>query len=276
MDINNLVVVADIHCGCAVGLLHPDGVSLDDGGTYKPSDFQLKLWSYWEEFWGEHVPKMTRGEPYAVCSLGDCVDGVHHQATTQITHNLTTQGAIAQKILEPVVQLCEGRFYSVRGTEAHVGKSGQEEERLARDLKAIPNEIGQHARYDLWKSVGPGLVHLLHHIGSTGSQAYEATAVHKELVESYIEACRWNERPPDVIVRAHRHRSIKTSIPTANGEAIAVVTPGWQGKTPFAWKIPGGRLSQPQFGGLVVRWSEQHQELFVRSKVYSLKRGPVE
>jgi len=31
------------------------------------------------------------------------------------------------------------------------------------------------------------------------------------------------------------------------------VTPAWQGKTPFVWKIPGGRLSQPQFGGVIIR-----------------------
>jgi hypothetical protein len=173
-------------------------------------------------------------------------------------------------VLAPVVALANGLYFHIRGTEAHVGVAGQEEERLARELGAIPNEIGQHARYELWKMVGPRLVHLMHHIGTTGSQAYESTAVHKELVEAFVEAGRWDRRPPDVLVRSHRHRHLETLIPTSNGSARAVVTPAWQGKTPFAWRIPGARQSEPQFGGIVIRWA--HDELFVRAWVRSLTR----
>lgn len=270
--VNNLVVVSDLHVGCALGLCRPEGHARDEGGRYQPSAFQRKVWTWWDEFWGDVVPEVTNREPYAVCVNGDALDGVHHQSVSQWTHNLTDQGRAAAEILKPVVEGCEGRYYHVRGTEAHVGKSAGDEERLARELSAIPNEDGNHARYDLWKMVGPRLVHLLHHIGTTGSQAYEATAVHKELVESFVEAGRWRERAPDVIVRSHRHRALKTSIPTSDGEAIAVVTPGWQGKTPFVWKIPGGRLSQPMFGGVIIRWSETHGVLFVRDWVKSLSR----
>lgn len=272
--VNNLIVISDIHSGCRMGLCPPGGVSLDDGGEYRLSKFQRRLWKFWREFWDVWVPDATRGEPYAVCFNGDGVDGVHHQGTTQISHNLEDQQDIAYALLKPVVDLCEGRYYHIRGTEAHVGKSAREEESLAKRLGAIPNSEGQYARYDLWKRVGPSLVHLLHHIGTTGSQAYEATAVHKELVESFTEAGRWDERPPDVIVRSHRHRHIETAIPTAKGRAIAVVTPAWQGKTPFVWRIPGGRLATPQFGGIVVRHA--HGRTFVDQKVWTIERSRVE
>jgi hypothetical protein len=282
-DVNDVVVVSDTHCGCGLALCPPDGVPLDDGGSYQPSEFQKKLWAHWEYFWGEFVPEATRGNPYAVIFNGDAIDGVHHNSTTQISHNLTTQGNIAHRVLKPLVDLSEGRYYHIRGTEAHVGKSAAEEELLAQRLEAKPNQEGQYARYDIWKSVGPKLIHALHHIGTTGSQAYESTAVHKELVESYTEAARWGERPPDVIVRSHRHRNIETRIPvtelgvddgSGTAHAIAVVTPAWQGKTPFVWKIPGGRLAQPQFGGIVIRWHER--QLFTRHQVWSPKRSPVE
>jgi len=230
----------------------------------------------WEEFWGEFVPSVTRKQPFTVVFNGDAIDGVHHNSTTQISHNLADQSATAYAILKPVVEACEGRYYHIRGTEAHVGKSAAEEERLARQLGAIPNDEGQSARYELWKDVGGALVHLLHHIGTTGSQAYEATAVHKELVESFVEAGRWGRRPPDFIVRSHRHRHIETSIPTARGKARAVVTPAFQGKTPFVWKIPGGRLSQPQFGGIVIRAHEDDNEVYTREKVWTLERSRVE
>src|SRR5260370_29961508 len=44
---------------------------------------------------------------------------------------------------------------------------------------AIPTPDGQHARWELWKQVGKGLVHFSHHIGTTGTNHYESTAVHK-------------------------------------------------------------------------------------------------
>ena len=611
IKVNNLVVVSDTHCGCGLALCPPE-VMLDDGGYYKQSKLQQKLWAMWQEFWGEFVPDATHGEPYAVVHNGDAIDGSHHRSTYQITHNLTTQCGIAHEILKPVVEACEGRYYHIRGTEAHVGQcfgrntpvlmydgsikmvqdvangdlvmgpdskprrvsgvtsgvdelfivkqrfgepyvvnsrhilalwdwrkksyrnitvddyiglskterrfmygykaavkfggqpvpvdpyifglwlgdgssrrpqltcmdeplisawrveaesrglkvgvvrkkttdcctyhmggvrgdrwpnrkyrrisddlktlgvygnkhvpqcyiansedvrlsvlagyidtdgslsnncfdfgtkdqplangvaalcrsvglvcrlrgfvrklpsgkslpfwrgtitgntsrvptrlkrkqaktrvakrnplrtsikvesigvgeyygfrvdgdhlfllgdctvvhnSGQEEESLARQLCAIPNAEGQHARYDLWKEVGGGLVHLLHHIGTTSSQGYEATAVHKELVESYVEAARWHEQIPDMIVRSHRHRYIETAIATKNGKGRAVVTPCFQAKTPFAWKIAGARLSQPQFGGIVVRWSQREKCLYIKEKVWTVERSAVE
>jgi hypothetical protein len=280
---NNLVVVSDTHCGCRLGLCPPEGIVLDDGGTYKPSKLQRKIYQYWEHFWKEWVPEATRGEPYAVVHNGDAIDGVHHGSTTQISHNIGDQIRIAEALLRPVVTQCGGNYYHIRGTEAHVGQSAEHEERLARMLGAIPNKEGMHARYDLWKQVGPKLVHLLHHIGATGSQAYEATAVHKELVEEYIEAARWSRKPPSVIVRSHRHRSIQTSFPIQTpgeshetSKATAVVTPCWQAKTPFAWKIPGGRLSTPQFGGILIRYHEDDGEIFVREIVWTVDRSPTE
>jgi hypothetical protein len=256
---------------------------LDDGGKYRPSRFQLKMLGMWEEFWDEFVPMATRNEPFVVIHNGDAIDGVHHQSTTQISHNLEDQAKIAEALLAPIVERCEGRYFHIRGTEAHVGKSAREEERLARTLGAMPNESGQYARYDLWKRVGPKLLHCLHHIGTTGSQAYESTAVHKEIVEMFAEAGRWRVQPPDVVVRSHRHRYMRTAIPVGHktktgkqetGEAISVVTPAWQGKTPFVWKIPGGRLTTPQIGGIVIRWA--HDELFVRPKVWTFDRSRVE
>ena len=277
-DLNNLVVVSDLHCGCRLGLCPPEGASLDDGGTYLPSNFQAKTWAMWREFWDDFVPDATRGEPFGVVVNGDVLDGVHHKSTTQISHNLEDQSRIARDCLLPISELCDGKIWMVRGTEAHVASSAREEERLAREVGAIPNAEGQHARWDLWKVVGgEKLVHFLHHIGTTGSQAYEATAVHKELVEELTESARWGDKRPDMIVRSHRHRCIETAIPVGSrdqhysGRAVAVVTPAWQGKTPFVWKIPGGRLAPPQFGGLVIRFA--HGRLFVDWRIWTIERS---
>ena len=271
--LNNLVVISDLHSGSAVSLMPREGVVLDDGGLYKPSALQLKIYAMWEEFWGSFVPDATRGEPYGLLVNGDALDGVPHNSVAQVTANMKDQKRIARALLEPVVAKAE-RYWHVRGTEAHVGKSSAAEEDLAESLGSIPDDRGNYARYDLWLRLGDRLVHALHHVGTTGSTAYEATAVHKELVEELTESARWGEEPPDCIIRSHRHRHIETSIPTRRGRCIAVVSPAWQGKTPFVWKIPGGRLAPPQFGGLVVRHA--HGRLFVDAKVWTPARSAVE
>ncbi len=275
--VRTLVVVSDTHCGCRVAICGTDAMRVDGGGQYVPSPFQKKLWSLWREFWDEWVPEVARGEAYDIVHNGDAIDGVHHHSTTQISHNIEDQLRIAERVIAPEAERCRalgGTYYHIRGTEAHVGQSGEYEERLARTLGAAPNDEQQFARNDLWinvgaptKRVGAPLVHLLHHIGSTGSAAHEASAVNAEFSGMFTDAGRWGRQPPDYIVRSHRHRSISVDLDTARGRAAAIVTPAWQGKTPFTWKIPGARISEPQVGGIAIRQGdeEHYYRKFVRS-----------
>ncbi len=274
---HNLVVISDTHCGCRLGL-HPLTKSrVDGGGWYVPSEFQRKMWSYWREFWDVWVPTVTKKEPYDLVHNGDALDGTHHNSTTQISHNIQDQLLIAEAVLRPIVEACRksgGKYYHVRGTEAHVGQSGEYEERLAKTLGAVPNKEQQYARFDLWKRVGSvkgPLVHLLHHVGTSGSAAHEASAVNAELTAEFVEAARWGRQPPDFIVRSHRHRSIAVDINTARGYGAAIVTPAWQGRTPFTFKVPGARISEPQIGGIVIR--EGDEEFYYRRWVKTFDRS---
>ncbi len=268
---NTAIIVSDLHCGCQLGLCPSSGVTFDEGGKYLPNTVQKKIWKQWEYFWNTWVPDVTRGEKYCVIVNGDAIDGSHHNSTHQITHNITDQRKMAYDILKPVADKTD-ELYMVRGTGVHDGESGREMEALAKELGAIPNKAKQYARYELWKELAGGqcLVHALHHIGTTSSAAYEATAVHKELIEAFVEAGRWKERAPDVVIRSHRHRFFKTEIATENDRAMSIVTPAWQGKTPFVFRI-GLRQSQPQFGGVMLRVSEEG-ELYERHYVKGLDR----
>lgn len=270
---HNLVIISDSHCGCQLGLCPPESVRLDNGGTYRPSRFQREVWKLWLDYWN-WVATVVKREPWDLVHNGDAIDGVHHNSTTQISHSIQDQLLIAQTVMAPVVAACRksgGHYYHIRGTEAHVGQSGQYEEMLAQHLRAVPNADHQYARYDLWKRVGGALVHLLHHIGTTASAAHEASAVNAELTASYVEASRWGTQPPDFIVRSHRHRFIAVDMDTARGLGAAIVTPGWQGKTSFAWKVAGARLTTPQFGGVIIRHGDA--EAHYRRKVWSIGRS---
>ena len=280
---NNLVVVSDMHIGCRRGLCPPDGVELDDGGRYHPDKLQKKIWSMWENFWKVFVPTVTQGDEYDLLINGDVVDGAHHNGTTQISQNPEDQRRMALKIIDWIDGTAEklGDLYWTRGTEAHVGQSSHLEETLARECGALPDEEGKYARYELWyRMKGGGLIQAMHHVGTTSSMAYEATALGKEMAEMNAECARWGLEVPDVIVRSHRHRHIEVRLPAKNTTQIAVVTPCWQAKTPFVWKIAGARISVPQFGGIVIRRAMhdgQPGDLYTRAAVWTPARSkPVE
>jgi len=272
--IQNIIVISDTHLGCQLAVCVPR-LKLDGAGYYQASRLQKKLYKWWQIFWEEWVPNATREEDFILVHNGDIIDGVHHGAVTQISHNIEDQRKLAIEMLEPIVKMpkCKG-YYQIRGTEVHVGKSGQDEEGIARELGSIKDEDGLYSRYDLWLKFGKNklLTHFSHHIGVTNSAAYESTAVHKELIESYAEAGRWKLESPDCVVRSHRHRFYKVELPAENTNAISVVTPSWQLKTPFVWRMGMGRSSTPQIGGIIIREGNE-VPIYVRHKIWNVARS---
>ena len=277
---NNAVLIGDIHAGCKLSVYPTDpDILLDLGVGHKPSKLQRTITGYFYEFFDHYVPAFCEGEPYVLILAGDSLDGRHHKSVTQVSQNIADQLKIAEALLRPIIERPECKaLYMIRGTEAHVGPSAENEETLAKTLGAIPDKEGHFSRFVLKKIIGNPkgancLIHAMHHIGTTGSQAFESTAVMKEITESFIEAARWGTRPPDYIVRAHRHRFIHVRIATRNERAEGIVLPGWQGLTPFTYKLPGSRMAVPQFGGVVIRQGKE--EHYSRQKVWPIY-GPEE
>jgi len=271
--INNLIVISDTHCGDQLALC-PKSISLKHGGKYQSSKFQLAILRAWEYFWDEWVPKVTRKEPYAVLFNGDMTEGIHHGGSHQISHDKSDQQNIAYEMLAPVVDKCKGRFYYVSGTEVHAGEAGQDEEKLAERLGALPDDAGRRSRYEIFFKVGKALVHASHHIGVTGSMAYETTALTKEFNEFCAESARWKRPIPNIIVRSHRHRHSEVRVPTVDGYGIIFVTSAWQLKTPFLFRTPGGRVSTPNIGGSLIRYGDE--EFYTRHYTIQTARAKTE
>lgn len=271
--LSNIAVISDIHAGSQVALCPPHRFRLDGGGYYYPSPVQKLLYKHWIEYW-EWVTKASQKERFAVVNNGDSLDGIPHESKGAISYNLADQEEIAYQLLAPIVDKCRGLYYHIRGTEAHVGKSGEHEEKLARRLGGVRDEIGNYARNELWIEFGRDktsrLAHFLHHIGTASRTAYETSAVMAELSELFTESGRWGDQVPDVVVRSHRHRSIAIRIPTHHGYGIAFTTPAWQLKTPFAFKIAGARTTTPQIGGSFIRVGDE--DIFDRHRVWNISR----
>jgi len=272
MKLNNLVCISDLHCGDQMGICLPK-FTLTGGGTYSYSRFQKQIWKCWQSFWENWVPMATKGEPYGVLINGDAIEGRHHRATHAISQKLSDHYKIAYEILAPVAEKAAALYY-VYGTFAHVGEDGENEEMLAGSLGAIPDEGGNYARPELYIEIGDVLVHSSHHIGVTGSMAYETTALTKEYNEFCGESARWGKRSPDILVRSHRHRHSEVRVPTANGYGIIFVTAAWQLKTPWLFRTPGGRITTPTIGGSLIRQGDE--EAFTRHKTWEMPRSKTE
>jgi len=266
MPIKNLVVVSDIHAGSKVGLCPPRGVPLLDGGTYKPSRIQRKMWKHWRTFWDEWVPGKTKGEPFSLVLNGDLMDWDHHGTSSIFSKSVGDQLACARAILEPIAEKAERVFLTI-GTIAHSGEQGEAEEALGAALGAEQDpEEGRFAAYELWIYVGRALCHICHTVGTTQSDYYETTAVHKELIAAFKEAGAHRERPPDMVIRSHRHQYCKTTILGRDDDAESIVTPGWQAKTPWYYRTAKGRSGSAQMGGVLIREGSD-------GDVYELHKG---
>ena len=266
----SVIVISDTHGGCRMGLCRPGGVKLDGGGKYYTSRLQDKQWAHWLHFCNTWIPSVTKREPFILIHNGDALDGVHHGSTSQISQNLTDQNNIAYDTLRRLVDKSAAYFH-IRGTEAHVGSSGAQEELLARRLGAIPDSDGNHARWEMWLSLHGHLCHLTHHI--TGGTLYASTATGREMVTNYVESGRWGYRAAQVIVRSHLHVYEESREYGDGGLRISLITPAWQLKTSYVYRNRA-RMSEPQLGGVLIR--KGNEELHTRAIVYPMQRSKPE
>ncbi len=219
----------------------------------------------WNDFWKWSYALMDN-QPFILVHNGDIIEHVHHRTTALSSHNIATQKRLAREFLKPHCDRA-AKYFQIKGTEAHAGQSAEDEEELAESLGAVRDEsTGQYSRWELWIKLAKELIHFSHHLATTSSTAYESSAPMRELVAAFVEAGQWNMRPPTMIVRSHRHRYIEVKPPNAR----IVVTPAWQAKTPFVFKID--RMRAPQFGGIIIR--EGAEGVHVRAKLYTI--GPSE
>jgi len=244
-----VAVVSDLHCGSTLGMVPPEGVRLDDGGTYEPSKVQQWLWTCWEDFWGEvrTLKQQHKAQLYTIFN-GDFFDGDHHRTTQIVSANPETQDYIADRVYSVPRALKAAEQFMIRGTEAHVGASGAVEESFARRHRMTRNpEDEAWSWWHLEMEINGILVEAQHH-GKMGQLPWtKSNAVMQQAAHVFMERATRGVRHPDVSFRSHMHRwadSYKAQ-PTR-----LIQTPAWQMKTAFAHKVAPN--SPPDIGGIVM------------------------
>lgn len=267
-----LIIVADLHCGSHAGLCPPSGYALENGGCYKPNSGQLYTWLAWEHFWTRFVPGATQGcTTLGLAINGDIVEGVHHRLSNIISTDWETQEMAGLKVINSITKLwpaCQDiPKFVVRGTETHGDTNDASEERIAKTIKAEPNAIGEYSRWQWWINIKNSVVQLVHHI-SLGKNA-----LRNEIELACKEAGKNGFAMPDVMVRSHAHRFDVLPVSRANGNRItALVTPGWQLRTPYMERMD--RITLPQIGGVVLVF-EENKSCSYWEKIYQLPQPQI-
>lgn len=259
------ILVSDTHVDCKFAVCDCNKtIQCDEGDDYGPNAIQKYIHDeIWEPAWNQWVPEATHKRPYYIIHLGDCIDGRHHGTTTLVSQNISDQKRHAVQLLAPKLKKAT-HYFHLRGTSAHSGEAGEWENDLAKMLGATPNELGNYARYDLWSRVGDGLIHAMHHIGTTSALRNKTTPIQNEIEQELAQAALMNYEPPDVVCRGHAHSYAETKTASMRGRISGVVVPSWQGKGSYAWRGAGMRTSQPWMGLVYVGWNK-HEGTYTRA-----------
>jgi len=250
------VVVSDLHVGCGMAIMPEGGFTGDTGVHYEPSEMQSKLHDRWKNgFWKWVERECPSG--YNMIVNGDLIDGSHHDGVTQWSHNILDQRRACVKLLEPVRKNAN-RFLVVRGTEVHVGKSGQHDEAIAEALNAEKAPCGTWSHWEIFLRFGGALTHVAHHVGTSSSPFSKSSPLRRVMALSYINSGRWGDEPPVMFIRSHAHTCSWVGEPCRGGGedyetgvVTVVVTPPWQLKTPYSHRL--GIQEQPEYGGVIIK-----------------------
>lgn len=241
-----LAVVSDLHSNSTVAVCPPT-VTLDDGGEYEHSKAQAWLWERWTEFWETADALKTEHDAECVTIItGELGDNNKHPTSQQVSRNPKDVMRVAEAVLEYPV-LVSDRIYACRGTEAHVGMSGNLDESLARMIGAVPDSEGHHARWQ-FRGVIDGLrVDAAHHPGTSHGRPWTRGADANRLAQMIIDRYVWERLPvPHLIIRGHVHKPADSG---DNHPSRAIILPSWQLSTSYGHRLGGDPLP---IGGMLL------------------------
>ena len=249
-----IVISADKHSGSSLGLIRKS-FGLHDGGTYNPSPLQKIIWKQYDECL-DYVKAQRKISRLIWIENGDPCEGIHHQTTQLVSSRVDEHEEIAADILDysfRKIGMTKGDLaYMTAGTEEHGGHGSQSENRISEDLDYFVPQYSEAAekpnRYTwdrLLLKVNGVLLDVAHHGGSAGKRAWTTENGMRSLVKSfYLQSLEDSTELPRYWVRSHLHQYVYSGMYSGkHGNIEGFVTPSFQMKTGYAYKIAGHQLS---------------------------------
>lgn len=246
-------ITSDQHCGSSVALCPPK-IELDDGGVYEASRAQQWLWQNWLSFWKrvEQVRDREKADLYQVWN-GDLTEGNHHGSTQILSGNSSVQSQVVAAAMAVPLDLEPDKLWLIRGTEAHVGKSGEGEEKIADGLRRNKNPIvkdkdnGTSSHWHAKVEVDGVRLDFAHH-GRMGQRPWtEQNIVNLLAFQIWVEHHRREEPPPHLAIRGHLHRFADSA---GAHKTRVIQTPAWQLHTAFTHRVV--TESMADIGGVIL------------------------
>lgn len=253
------LILSDLHVLSTVGIWPEDFVSTQ-GVPIGQTKYQKLLWKLWVHAW-DWAHKVIGGDPFDIIINGDLVEGIHHKTIEVMSPDRGDQIAAVEQVLRPQVGY-DSSIYIVMGTESH---TRNDELVIGKELKAhVDPATGNHAFRRLELELPTGiLLSATHHMPTTKRTWLEASQLSLELQNEVAERTRRGLRPPQIIVRAHRHVHGFYS----NGSQMACVTGAWQGLTRYGTKVVPHAVCSPSMIILDSRLKEQGELPTVHEKL---------
>jgi len=253
-----LAFPSDTQCGSALGLIPPGQWQLHDGGYHNPSVAQKILWQQWAESW-KRVAELRKKSRLVVVFNGDAVQGDRLSPVQMVTNNREEQERIHEACMDWALQTAKfstkkgDLLYYVRGTAAHVGSGGQSEERIARDLGAVPwikpNRIdGKDGRYcweDIVLDVGGVIFDVAHHLSVRPGQRVwtRESSLRSKIISIYFDHLDHGIAIPRYVIGAHNHKFTHAEYEGAQGKVEGFIIPCFQFHDEWSKKVAAGELS---------------------------------
>lgn len=227
--------------------LAPPTVMLGDGWQAKPPAYSRKIYRYFLDVC-EEIEQFTEGTRRVLVFNGDVLDcDIKRRSNQYITNKEEEILGIAADALAPAYELAD-RVYVIRGTDAHTGKDGYLEEQFAKDLDNVKPDTttGDASWWWLTGRVAGLQVDIAHSMSMGGRAWTEANSINFLAADTLQRYAEREERPPDLCVRAHVHKSFDTY---DNRRVRALTLPCWKMQDSYGHKLNPVRWSH--FGAIV-------------------------
>lgn len=244
------VWVTDIHINSKQALFVNHEVDLGDDNYYKPNKMQEALYIAWIDAWRQ-VKQKAKGRPIVVGIGGEIIDiDAKNRSNQFVTKDPSQAQEYAIELLEPVIDMASSVIV-LRGTEAHVGMNGAQDEAMAKLIDKMKKGVirknkitGEYSWHYYRGFIGGRKFDLAHHVNMGGMPRTERNAANHLAADLMMNYSRWNEPLPDFAFRGHVHRVADSSF---NYPVRGLIGACWQVATSFVHRIGQG-ATKPEIG----------------------------